>query len=151
MAYRTIIIKGDGVGVEAVANAAITPGMVCQLMSTGKVRAHANAGQNAEALIAIEDELQGREIGTAYSADNVVLMRRFQPGDEFYGLINDGENIAIGDYLESAGNGKLRKHTADSAGAVEYPNAIIGVALEAVDMSDSSAADPSGRCIVRVT
>jgi len=151
MAYRTITIKGDGVGFEAVANAAITPGMLCETMSTAKVRAHSVAGGNAEAMVAIEDELQGKEIGTAYAADAVVLMRRFVPGDEFYGLIANGEDIAIGDFLESAGNGRLRKHAADSAGAVEAANPIVGVASEAVDMSDSSAADPTGRCIVRVT
>ena len=151
MAYRTIMIKGDGVGVEAVANAAITPGMVCELMSTGKVRAHANAGQNAEALIAIEDELQGKEISQAYAADNIVLLRNYRAGDEFYGLIANGEDVSIGNFLESDGEGRLQVHTADSAGAVEFPNAIVGVALENVDMSDSSDADPSGRCIVRVS
>lgn len=150
MAYKTIVLKGQGTASEATANAAITPGHLVELMSTGNIRVHASAGQNAQRMFAVEDELQGNGISTAYAANARAFYRVMLPGDEVYALINNGENVSIGDFLESAGNGCLKKHTADSAGAVEYPEGIVGIAKEAVDMSDSSAADPSGRCIVEI-
>jgi len=132
----------------------ITPGMLLQLTSADKVQAHANAGQNQLPMFALEDELQGRGIDTDYTADNQVQVWVPYRGDMVYALLNDGETVVIGDYLESAGNGKLRKHVpiVDSASDVEtiYPNAIVGQAVEAVDMSDSSAADPTGRIRVRI-
>lgn len=151
MAYKTITIMGDGVRKEATATAvAITPGMLVERTSAGLVQAHSNAGQPAQTMFAVEDDLQGNEITDNYSASAIIQFNVFRRGDEVYAILNDGEDVSIADFLESAGNGKLRKHTASSAGAVEYPNSIVGVALEAVDMSDSSAADPSGRIRVEI-
>jgi hypothetical protein len=98
----------------------------------------------------VEDDIQGKAITTAYAAAARVQANVQRSGDVFYGLIANGENISKGDKLESAGDGTLRKHTASSAGAVEYPLAVVGIALDAVDMSSSSGADPSGRCRVLV-
>ena len=53
---------------ERVANAAITPGMLIEIMSTNKVRAHATAQGNAAKIFALEDELQGKGIDDNYSA-----------------------------------------------------------------------------------
>jgi len=150
MAYKRIIIKGEGVRNERVANAAITPGMLVELMSTGKVRAHANAGQPAQKSFAVEDDLQGNAISDAYAADALVQYDIMRPGDVVYAFLKNGENAVIGSLLESAGNGELQVYTADSAGIVEYPNSIVGQAIEAVDMSDSSAADPAGRILVEI-
>lgn len=150
MAYKKISIKGDGVRNEALANATIKPGMLVQLMSTGKVRAHASAGQNAQTAFAVEDDLQGKGIGDSYSADELVQYNIFAPGDQVLAWLQNGESVVIGDFLESAGNGELKKYVPDSAGVVEYPNSLVAVAREAVDMSDSSAADPSGRIIVEI-
>ena len=147
MAYRTITLMGDPVRKESTAAAAITPGMLIERTSADKVQAHSSAGQNAEKMFALEDDLQGNEIGTAYSADNIVQIGFFKPGDEVYALLADGENAAIGDYLESNGSGYMRVYAASSAGAVEYPSSIVGVALEALDMSGSSGADPASQRI----
>ena len=38
MAYKTIVLKGQGTASEATANAAITPGHLVELMSTGNIR-----------------------------------------------------------------------------------------------------------------
>jgi hypothetical protein len=142
---------GDGVRKEAYATAvAITPGFLVELDSAGKVQAHSNAGQAAQTAFAVEDDLQGKEIGDNYAANSIVQYNIFRRGDEVLAMLNDGENVAIGDFLESSGNGKVRKYAADSAGAVEYPKSIVGVAMEAVDMSDSSAADPSGRIRIEI-
>lgn len=132
MAYKTVTVKSlYFVQKEALANAAITPGHLVELMSTGKLRVHAGAGQNAQRAFAIEDSLQGKEIGEAYSSSNQVLYRIYQRGDEVYAILTTSQTIVIGDFLESAGNGTLRKHSTDSAGVVEYPEAIVGIALEA--------------------
>lgn len=154
MANNTIILQGHGVRREAIANAAITPGHLVELMSTNKVRKHATAGGNAMKAFAVEDDLQGNDISDDYAAAATVQYNIMQPGDVVYALLANGQNVAIGDFLESAGDGTLQKHTADtwaSAGAgTIYSNQIIGIALEAVDMSDSSAADPSGRIKVLI-
>lgn len=145
MAYKTIILKGDGVSEEALADGANTPGMLLERTTAGLFKVHSSAGQPAEALFSVEDELQGNEIDDAYADAARVLARSFRKGDQVYAFLNNGETAAIGNYLESAGNGRLRVYAADSAGAVEYPASIVGQALLAVDMSGSSGADPSGR------
>ena len=150
MASNTITVKGDPIRYEYVCNAAITPGHLCEIMSTGNARVHATAGGAAEKLIALEDENQGGEIGTAYTASNIGLFGIFKPGDVAYMLLANGETAAIGSKLESYGDGTLRVVDTDtSAGTIEV-GSIVGVALEAVDMSGSSAADPNGRIKVRI-
>lgn len=150
MAVKTIVVKGQGVRKERIANAAITPGHLVEVMSTGKLRKHATAAGTAQKAFAVEDDLQGKVISDDYAAASIVQYNVMQPGDEVYALIKDGETIVIGDYLESGGDGTLQKQSVTSAGEVEYPGSAVAVALEAVDMSGSSAADPSGRCIVEI-
>ena len=152
MAFKTITLKGDGVRDEALASGVITPGMLVKLTNAADdtVVAHNAAGENAEKLFAVEDDLQGKEIGDDYANGTLVQYNDWNAGDQVLGIVNDGANVAKGDFVESAGNGKLRTHSGDSAGAVEFPEAIVGVAMEAVDMSDSSAADPTGRIRIRI-
>lgn len=153
MAKKTIALKHYGavVRAEAIANAALTPGHLVELMSTGKVRKHATAGGSAvEKAFAVEDELQGKEIGDAYAINTLVQYDIFRPGDEVYARLANGENVAIGDKLESAGTGELRKVDADTSAGSIAVQSVVGVALEAVDMSGSSAVDPSGLIRIRV-
>lgn len=148
MARKSIVLIGDPVRKERNAAAAITPGHLIELTSADTVQVHANAGQNAQRAFAIEDELQGAEIGDAYSTSNRVLYGVFQRGMEVFAILADGQNASIGDMLESNGNGELRVHSGDSAGIVEYPEAIVGVAKTAVDASDSAATAVASRRIV---
>ena len=112
---------------------------------------HANAGQPAQSLFAVEDELQGKEISDAYTTGTLIQANVFRKGDEVHALIADGEDIDIGDFLESAGDGTLQEWSEDSAGAVEYPSSIVAQAIESCDMSGSSGEDPStARCIVEI-
>ena len=150
MASNTITVKGVPVRYEYVCNAAITPGHLCEMMSTGKVRVHATAGGSTEKLIALEDENQGGEIGTAYTAANLGLFAVFNPGDVAYMLLANGETAAIGSKLESYGDGTLRVVDTDTSAATIVVGSIVGVALEAVDMSSSSSVDPTGRIKVRI-
>ena len=155
MAYNKIKLKKYlDIIQERVAAAAITPGFLLEIDSAGKVKAHASAGQNVLGnLIALESELEGEGIDDAYATNDQVQVWVAQRGEEAYMLLEDGENVAIGDPLESAGNGRLQKHVADtettgvdSSGNIAsfYTNQIVAVALEAVDLSASSGAESSG-------
>jgi len=141
---NSVILKSySNIRLEYDAVAAITPGMLVELTSAGKVQAHSTAGGNAQTMFAFEDELQGKGINDAYAADDKVQVWHARPGDEVNAILPDGQNISIGDLLESAGDGMLQAHSPASEGA-EYPEGVVAVALEAVDLSDSSAAESSG-------
>ncbi len=146
---NTIMVRGygDRIVKELTANAGITPGHLIERMSTGKVRVHAGAGQPTQRMFADLDENQGKEISDAYVADDKVFCLLARTGDEINAILADGENAAIGDKLESNGNGELRVWTVDSAGAIEYPVSIVAEATEAVDASDSATTDIADRRI----
>lgn len=139
---------------EFFAVAALTPGHLLEITSAGKVQKHSVAGGNVTPLIALEDELWGKTIDDAFAANDPVQVWTAQRGEVAYMLLKDGENVVIGDYLESAGDGTLQKHVEDIDSAADvtviYGNQLVGIAMEAVDMSGSSGADPSGRIKVRI-
>lgn len=138
MAYKTITIVGSPTKKEFDAGAAITPGHLLYLASDGDVEAHATAGGTAAPWFALEDDLRGREIGTAYTADNRVQTGIFSPGDEVYALLADGEDAAIGSYVESKGTGELRVVDTDSGIAGVGIQSVVGVAMEAVNLTASA-------------
>lgn len=153
MAKKTIKLKKYvDIVIEKVANAAITPGMMVEPMTTDKVRAHATAEGNAVPMFALEDELQGNGIDDDYSADDQVQIWIPQRGEEVFAILADGYDVDIGDFLASNGDGYLREHTAEaeSWGSADpgevnvYPLAIVAQALEAVDTSGSSGEESSG-------
>ena len=154
MAKNTIKIKKYvDIVEEIVAASAITPGYLLELTSAGKVQHHSVAGGNVLPMVALEDELQGEGITDAYAATEPVQVWIPVRGEQGYLSLKNGENVAVGDFLESAGNGQVQKHVKDSADSddayVAYTQQIVGVALEAVDMSGSSGVDPTGRIEVR--
>lgn len=137
---------------EYIASGAITPGMLVELNAATTVRAHATAGGNALPMFACEDELQGKDITDVY-ADEARIPHVWIPqrGDQVYAILANGENAAVGDWLESAGEGMLQVHVADvesfesaEPGKITVlPLQIVGQALEAVDISDSSELESS--------
>lgn len=137
---------------EYQAAAAITPGMLLELTSAGKMQAHSTAGGNAPRYIALENELEGEGIDDAYATNDYVQVWSGVMGEEAYMILADGENVSIGDLLESAGNGYLQKHTSDvesfesnEPGSITvYPEQIVAQALEALDLSGSSGEESSG-------
>ena len=137
MSYNTIVLQGTGRRFEAVVTTGqtITPGMLVKLQSDGTVRTHSAAGQVAERAFAVEDDLQGKVITDAYASASLCQYEILNSGDVAYLPIANGEDIAVGDFLQSDGAGKLDKYVADSAGVVEYPLSIIGVAMDALDLS----------------
>lgn len=151
MAKKTIKLKNySKVVEEMVAVGVITPGMFLEETSAGLVQAHSGAGANLIQMVATEDEMQGKSISDDYAVGYPVQVWIPGRGDQVFAILEDGETIVIGDFLESAGNGKVQKHVDDLAAADNKTNQIIGVAIEAVDMSDSSGADPSPRIAIRI-
>ena len=137
---------------ERIANAVITPGMLIEIMTTGRVRAHSTAEGNATKTFALEDELQGKGIDDNYAALDRVQEWSAVPGEEVNAILADGYDVDMGDWLASNGDGYLREHTAEAeswdvseAGAVTVnPLQIVAQALEAVDSSGSSGEESSG-------
>lgn len=151
MAKQTIKLKlYQNIVNEYRAAGTITPGMLCVLGTAGTIIAHNVSGGICEKMFALEDELQGKTIADNYASGAPVQTLIATSGSEVLAIIHDGEDIAIGDKLVSAGNGKLKEYDAAASAAVlteEYP---IAIALEACNMSGSAGVDPSGRCAVRI-
>lgn len=152
MAENSIVVRqnqSQRVQLERNAAAALYPGHMIELTSADKVQKHSTAGGAVGPIMfAIEDENQGNGIDTQYDSDDRVVGWIPQRGDWVLAVLKDGENVSIGDHLESAGSGVLRKYvaTADSSAAsgTDYSNQIVGQAMEAIDLSDSSGAEDSG-------
>lgn len=119
MAYRTIIAKGRGVRMERLAGGAVTPGHLVMLNSSDKLVVHATARQYTPPIVAIEAEYVGNDLDAAYANNDLMLAEYLLPGMEVYMLFGAASHtIAIGELLESAGDGTLRELTAltDSSG-----------------------------------
>ena len=154
MAYNSIIVKCfTKIQEEYTATAvAIKPGYLLEMASATTVQAHSTAAGNALPMFAFEDELQGRGIDTDYAVSTRIQCLIPRRGDIIYAYLADGENASVGDFLESASAGALQVHVADeaSAGAAIVDAAIIGQALEAVDLSNSNNLTALGRILVRI-
>ncbi len=134
---------------EALAGVAgILPGMLLKLNSAGAVIRHTTEGGvlGDETLIAMEDALQGKNADTAYTNGTRVTYAIPGKGSVFNLLIEDEQDIAIGDKIMSAGNGKLKETTDLESG--ETLAHVVGVAEEANDLTGSDTADT--RSAVRI-
>lgn len=144
MAYNTIKVKKYSDVIEEITAAGtITPGMLVELDSNGEVKAHSGEGEAVLPMFALEDELQGNSIDNDYSEDDKVQVWIPYRGDNVYGLLAQGEDVAIGELLVSNGDGCLKAYSEESD--TEYPQIVVGVALEAVDASNDDA-----RIVIRV-
>lgn len=145
---NTIIAKSYvNIRDEKIANGNITPGMLVKRLSTDRVVAHSTAGGAVAPLFAIEDENQGNDIDDVYAAAALVKLWRPVPGEQVQAIASANATygvIAIGDFVESDGTGRLRRADSvlSSAGKDEFPNSFVGVAL--------SVGAPSGRFVVEV-
>lgn len=112
MAYNTITLKTRGAPLlkEAQAAAALSPGYLLYRTSANKFAKHATAGQKVMPLFALENEATGADLTTAYATNDTVQAAVFETGEEVYAkLAAAAPAIVVGDYLESAGDGTLRK------------------------------------------
>lgn len=117
---------------ELVAAAAISPGNLLEITSAGKFQKHSSSGGACLRIFAEIDALQGNTLSNDYSADDIVSANVELPGNEVQAFLKSGENVSIGDELESAGDGTLQ---ALGTGKV------VAVAREAEDLSGSGAVD----------
>ena len=133
---------------------ALTPGMLLEQVAAGTCQAHSGAQLPVLSMFALEDELQGNGIDTDFAVSATIQVWIPGRGDIVNALLANGQTIVIGDKLVSNGDGKLKKYSAvedeSSIGEIFYSDVIVGYAVDAVDMSGSSAADPDGRIQVRI-
>jgi len=160
--YNTIKLKKyQDIIEEYEAASTIVPGNLIEITSAGKVQNHSTSGGDAIAMFALEDELRGKGIEDDYAAGDRVQCWVAQRGEIVYARLADGESVAIGSKLESAGNGCLKKHTpfahAGSEETTLYAQPIVGEALESRELDsisggagDSSLAEYSQYIKVRI-
>ena len=133
MSDNTIQLKGEFLNKERAAGGAISPGHLVELDSSDEYIVHAGAGEPHGSCFAVEDSLQGLTVTDAYAAADRVQVNYQTRGNEVMALLEPdlgGTAIAIGDFLESAGDGTLRLLAGTDRQAV-------GVALEAIDLTAS--------------
>ncbi len=150
MALNRIILQGDRTRTKTFkCSVAVKPGMLIAFATAGdagKIKPHASAGQNAVKMFAVEESYRGGGIDDVYAINDQVKVYPALAGDEINGLLANGQNVAIGDPLESDGAGGLQKHTpqtVNEGGAATftiYLNAIVAYALEAVNNSSGAQA-----------
>ena len=145
---------GDPVRKEYKAAESISPGSLIERSSATQCRKHNVSGGNATRMFALEDDLQGKEIGDAYASGSKVLCGIFRPGDEVLAILANGVSYSVGDMLVSNGAGQLTKHTPqtleDSNPGTNYTNCIVAQVMSALDLSSSSGADASQRAVVEI-
>jgi hypothetical protein len=148
MAHRTIEVGhwDSGPKYEAIASGTITPGMLVEMTNAtaDTMKAHATSAGWAEAAFAVEDNMQGNEIGDNYASGAQMQYRVFRAGDMVYALLKDGQTAAKGDALISNGDGTLAVSAGDSE-AMQTDEHIVGMALEGVAASGADA-----RILIRV-
>jgi hypothetical protein len=149
MSYNTVVIKNYGnVFEEYEAYEALSPGMLVEPRGGYEtIKKHATEGGNALVMFAIEDKLQGKGIEDAYVAGDMVQVWIPQRGDQVYAQLEDEQEIAIGDFLESNGAGYLQKvvdlQLSSAVNDTVYPLQIVAQALEKLELSSLSAAGSS--------
>jgi hypothetical protein len=148
-APRKIVLVGSEhrIRKELIAGGTITPGHLVAINSAGKYVVHPTAKGHAAPIFAVENDLNGKGIDDNYVANDWVQADILQVGSEVNAIVAAGAAaITAGDYLESAGNGTLRKATAFSqlgsdTYAVTTAGIIVAQALETLDNSGGS--DPA--------
>lgn len=155
MSYNTVKLKKYvDIIEEYEAASELYPGNLVELTSTGKVQKHSGAGKTASCMFALEDELQGGSLATAYAAGSKVQVWCAVPGEIVYARLADEESVVAGDFVESNGLGQLRKvarsaeswESADSQAAKSlYDKHVVGVVLTALDTTSLSTDESEAR------
>ena len=145
MAERTIdLASRDGFTIpqeEAIADGAITPGMLLALQSTGKLKANATAAKKIRCVVAVENELFSKVIADAYADGDRVFAKTFPPGAPFYGFLDAGETTSKGSKLVPSTGGTFK---VASTGVDDFH--VMAEAQEAVDLATSTS---TGRIILK--
>ncbi len=136
-----ILLIGIPNQMERDAGSAITPGMLVEINSSNDVIPHNTVGGICDKWVAVESAITGDDIDHAYATGEVVLFNACRQGDEVLLTVNDGEDVSIGELLESAGNGKVVVAEGESVGMLTA--SIVARALQAIDLTDSAGGDPT--------
>lgn len=105
---------------DLVAYEAITPGQLVEQFSDGGVmkwRKNSSATNVTELAVALNQPERNDGVDTAYAAGDLVQVWKPDNGDIFWGLIPSGQDISIGDSLQSNGDGYLKEATSVAASA----------------------------------
>ena len=147
MKKNTVVLKNylNNFG-EFVAASVITPGQFVEITSEGKVQRLTTDGA-AIPILAIEDNLQGKDIHDDYAIGDQVQVWFPQRGDEAYVLLTDGQNVAVGDALGSSGTGSVEKVTGESGSVA---TGALAQVVDAIDLSGSSATEIDDHVCVRI-
>lgn len=141
--------KGSARHEEAVAGVAgMLPGMLAKLNSSGQIVKHTTEGGalGDETLVVEENALFGDNPDTAYTVDTQANYLIPQKGSVVNMLLEDGQNLSIGEKVMSAGNGLIK--ATDDIESGETLAHVIGVAEEARDLTGSNSSNT--RTAIRV-
>lgn len=89
----------------------ITPGMLLELHDDSGTPAwgvHDSADDPVPLAVALDYPLMNKGIDDVYAANDLVLAGILKPGSMFYGIIPSGQDIDVGERLQSNGDGKLK-------------------------------------------
>lgn len=131
--YHTIAIEGGAIRLEALADAAITPGELLEINADEEAAPHsADSGVLPGKLIALEDPaaVAGTTavIDVDYDTGDTVHYAWGQSGDLFYMWLKAGESAVKGvTQLVSDAAGALKAKTVD---ANTLENSVVGIAAE---------------------
>lgn len=113
MPKRTIILKGRErckYDEAKAGQAGLYPGMLVKTNSSGNFVVHDVRGGRATRQFLVEDSLQGTTYTDAYAnGQNGVRSYVCPAGTELQALLHFGENVSVGDFLISYGDGTLCK------------------------------------------
>ena len=101
-------------------SAGITPGMLVEMAADSselKWKVNAAAADMQYHAVALNAPYLNDSISTAYATGDRVPVAFLTPGCVFYGIIPSGQDIAVGDHLQSNGDGKMKEATATTAAA----------------------------------
>jgi len=140
--YQTIIVQSNNLAPavhEFAADAAITPGHLCELTATG-IKVHATADGPAIPLVALESPFQGSpsstlQVETAYAQYNRVPCIFAQRGMVLNMLLATSNNAVLNSPLVSVNDGTLK---VVSVGTSTLEGAVVGYAAEAYNNTSGS-------------
>jgi hypothetical protein len=140
---RTILLVGKETSImkEGVCGGAMTPGHLVALNSAGKWVVHPSAGGVALRAFVVEADYNGKGIDDAFAADDWAQVWLVPPGAEVNALVApSAAAIAVGDWVESAGNGTVRKLAAGTP---------LGQAIQAVDNSGNAVSSARIQILIK--
>ena len=128
---ETIVLRGQPERKEAEAKTAISPGSFVELSSDGKVSSGGTTftvGANVRRAVAVENDIAGKDLNSAYAIGDVVQYAVFTSGQEVNAVVAANEAaISLGSPLQITATGGVEVRSGT--------NEIVGYALEAVNNS----------------